>query len=102
MMICDADFDELFSPMDETVRRAVRTLSLRSRGTACIARWEDDGGRTLARQDRGKPATARTGRSISRKPDPTTAGLVLAMMPAAAAYGTAWNMLAAYGRMTRA
>lgn len=102
MMICDADFDELFSPMDETVRRAVPAAGLLSPTTACIARWEDDGGRTLARQDRGTPATVRTGRSISRSPDPTTAGLALTMMPAAAAYDAAWSVLAAYGRMTQA
>ena len=101
MMICDADFDELFSPMDETMRRAAPFPGVLSPGTACIARWEDDGGRTPAGQEPGKPATVRTGRSISRKPDPTTAGLALAMMPAAAAYGAAWSALVTYDRMTR-
>lgn len=102
MMICDADFDELFSPMDEPLRRAVPAVGLLSPSTACIARWEDDGGRTLARPERRTPATVRTGRSFSRKPDPTTAGLALVMMPAATAYDAAWNMMVAYGRMTRA
>ncbi|HMQ91688.1 MAG TPA: hypothetical protein PKA33_06775 [Amaricoccus sp.] len=51
-MISAADFDELFPSMSRPRRHHAPGTEPRSPGEACIARWEDDGGRTF----RGFPA----------------------------------------------
>ncbi len=45
MMICKADFEELFP---ELFRPSDLERSVAEPGAKCLARWEDDGGRTTS------------------------------------------------------
>ncbi|MBN8189995.1 hypothetical protein JF540_25245 [Salipiger thiooxidans] len=45
MMICKADFEELFP---ELFRPSDMERSVADPGAKCLARWEDDGGRTTS------------------------------------------------------
>ncbi len=88
MMICKSDFEDLFPEIfqpDET----------------CIARWEDDGGRTKRVPQVG-PTSGSVQTSLGDSGhQPARAGEVFTTMPAAAAYGAAWVMLTTYDHLTR-
>lgn len=45
MMICKADFEELFP---ELFRPGIMVSSVAEPSAKCLARWEDDGGRTTS------------------------------------------------------
>jgi len=45
MMICKADFEELFP---ELFRPSATVSSVAEPSAKCLARWEDDGGRTTS------------------------------------------------------
>lgn len=102
MMICKADFDELFPSLAATRPRAEDSTPPRP-SAGCITRWEDDGGRTPpAAQPRRSPARVAYPAGYGfRAADPARAGLALAMMPAVAAYGVASAMFAAYTALNR-
>ncbi len=102
MMICDADFDELFPPMAQPKRQNVRARRPVTPGKPCIARWEDDGGRTSHILPRRKTVIAHSGHHGYRLPDPRRASVAIAMMPAMAVYGAMATMLTAYGKITGA
>lgn len=75
MMICKADFDELF-PSLQRYRRD---------HAPCADDVQD-------------AAPSRPDESAWEVPDPVRAGFALAAMPAAAAYGAAWAMGGVYDR----
>ncbi len=93
MMICDADFQDLFpdlfppSPQDATPKDASKT---------CLARGEDDGGRA---HDAIPPRQASIARTGYRLPDQMRAGPALAMMPA---FSIALAMMSAFDNAPRA
>ncbi len=101
MMLCNADFDEIFASAQQRADHMRPAASFPSPGAACLARWEDDGGRTLPHLSRGKAHAARRDRGQISASHPMRVGMALATMPAAAAYGAAWTMLSTYDRMTR-
>lgn len=83
MMLCNADFDDLFPAM--TGNGAVET------DHEMLARWEDDGGQVPHRPT-GVIAAAKA-EARSAVPDPATAFFWLAMM-------NANTMMGAYRQMT--
>lgn len=78
MMLCKADFDDLFP--------GLRRDKDRGPETEMLARWEDDGGLVPDRPT-GVIAAARA-RARADRPDPATAFFRLAMMNANAMMGT--------------
>lgn len=99
MMICKADFEELFPTIFPTKPKAAPAAKMAAPSAACIDRWESDGGRVLPKPPRkNTPDAGLKGRDTGA-PDPMKAFVVL---PAVAAYGAALNMLAMYQRMARA
>ena len=101
MMLCKADFDEIFSCGQKRTDAAKSASGPAYPGNACLARWEDDGGRVLPYPSRGRAQVARRVQRPLPVSHPMRAGLALATMPVAAAYGAAWTMLSTYHRMTR-
>ncbi len=101
MMLCKADFDELFPNMFDPGQRPLAALSSAAPDIACITRWEDDGGRTLAIQPRPMAVAAKARHYGYNPRDPGQTGLILAMMPVTAAVGAAYAMIAAWDRQTQ-
>lgn len=101
MMLCKADFDEIFSSGQERTDAARPESGPASPGAACLARWEDDGGSVLPNPSRGRARVARRDHRPLPVTHPMGTGMALATMPAAAAYGAAWTMLSTYHQMTR-
>lgn len=66
MMICAADFEELFPDLFQPATASDAQPKAKAPSTECIARWEDDGG--LHIQAARRPAVLR-----SAAPPPTTA-----------------------------
>ncbi len=95
MMLCKADFDEIFDPGQERTDAARPASGPAHPDKACLARWEDDGGRVLPAR-----IAQRDQRSLPVS-DQMRIGMALATMPAAAAYGAAWTMRSTYHQMTR-
>ena len=102
MMICDADFDELFPRTARPFRRYTAHSEPASPDRASLARWQDDGGKTPAAPPQSKTARALHTHHGFRLPNPARAGIVVAMMPGMAAFGATSAMLAAYERMKNA
>ena len=98
MMICKADFDELFPDLFQAEPAPALHRMAKLPSAECIARWEDDGGLPLP-ANRTRPATSdrrsQYGVDVSAL---ARAGAVAAMMPAATAYAATWTMLSAYSR----
>ncbi len=99
MMICDADFDELFPNLTSPERRDVPAHEARAPNETCIARWEDDGGKASPFPPRHVTTRTRQGHQDYGLRDPAWAGIAIAMMPAMAAYGATSAMFTAYGKM---
>lgn len=99
MMICKADFEDLFPDQFRPEPAPVTYQSAKSAAAECIARWEDDGGRSLPAPRRARTASARIAQHGSDMPAFARAGAMAATMPVAAAYASAWTMLSAFGRV---
>lgn len=99
MMICNADFDELFPDL---FCRPLTAAAPRAPEPGCLARWEDDGGRIPAPQrPRAAPSVPRRAVRAGAS-DPLIAGLAAAMIPAAILGGSVLAAMAAHARMMRA
>lgn len=101
MMICKADFDEIFPETLPPARRAVEPKAAAGPGPAAIARWEDDGGalrRPLPRREARVPRTARDSYPVA---DPMWRNVALVTTLATASYGAAWTMLSRFGGRAR-
>lgn len=94
MMICAADFAKQAPALSPPKQRGVAAATPTSPSEACIARWEDDGGRICTDASHRTSANARPMHDHDRISGPTGADIAFATMPAAAAYGAAWVMLA--------
>lgn len=107
MMICKADFEELFPHLFQPEPAPVARKMARPASAECLARWENEGGATLPAIGQGRAAASRGSRygsdmsALARMPALARAGAMAATMPAAAAYSAALSMLSAYGQMTR-
>ncbi len=101
MMLCKADFEELFPETFKLNQCHVAPIVAGDPGPACLARWEDDGGRPSGQPRRRDAPVVRPARHGYAVSDPMMTGLALATMPAAAAYGAAWTMLSGFGQTTR-
>lgn len=97
MMICKADFEELFPDLFQPEPAPATHQTAKPPSTACIARWEDDGGLPLP-ANRRRATSGRSPHYGFDVPKLARAGSVAAMLPAATAYAATWAMLSAYGR----
>ncbi len=101
MMLCDADFDEIFAP-EIRPRPPVPAPAAMARlpqrpEPGSLARWEDDGGRVSpAPRSHAAPRLVYPANHGYRTAGPALAGMALAMVPAVAAYGAASAVLARY------
>ncbi len=87
MMLCKADFEELFPSLFKTKDHTLGEAQLSS-GNDCISRWKDDGGSVLALPAREHAPALH-------------AGLAVVKMSAAIAHGITWAMfLAPYDHLT--
>lgn len=101
MMICKADFEELFPDLFQPEPATTANQMTKLPSVECLARWEDDGGRSW-------PATTRSDQVASARMLPHGSDLpvisrtdaIVAGVPVAAAYAAVWSMLSAYGRVT--
>lgn len=101
MMLCKADFEEIFPKLFKPNQRPLAETPAAANSPACIARWEDDGGRLsdkMRRRDAPVFQTAGDGYAV---PDPISTSFALATIPVAAAYGTAWTMLSSFDQMAK-
>ncbi|GKY89872.1 hypothetical protein STA1M1_37410 [Sinisalibacter aestuarii] len=98
MMLSNADFEEIFPDLFRPERRALVSQSVRAASPACIARWEDDGGRLCDRTQSHDVSDRRreVGYAVH---DPVETRHALETLPVAAALGAAWMMLASFGRV---
>lgn len=99
MMICNADFEELFPDLFQTEPDPAVQQVAGEPSVECIARWEDDGGRHL-----GPRAPLRCSAAVQRPAFDmerlARAGAIAAAAPAIATLVAAQTMLSAYGEMT--
>lgn len=100
MMICDADFEELFPNLFQPEHADTVQPTAKAPSAECIARWEDDGGQHGAPAPQGRTSPVRRpafGYGMGRM---ATAGAIAATAPAVATYAAASAMLSAYDHMT--
>ena len=96
MMICKADFEELFPEVFPSRQDTTGGYATMPQGAKCTARSDDSSDRThTALQRRGVRANIPT---IAEYvfPDSATDSAVVASMPAALALALAWTMLSNY------
>ncbi|MCB1311449.1 MAG: hypothetical protein KDK29_05970 [Sedimentitalea sp.] len=96
MMICKADFEELFPHLFKPEPAPAAPQMAKPASSECIARREDDSGPSLPAGRLGRTAHGRRSQRGSGMPAVARPGT----MPAAEAYAAAWTMLSAYGKMT--
>lgn len=101
MMLCKADFEELFPDLFKPIRHPVEGTTADAPSAACIARWEDDGGRHCSQLHRREAPVVRPANDGNPVPDLMRTSLAFAPFPAAAAYGAAWVMLSNFGLIPR-
>jgi len=80
-MLSAADFPEIFPWMAERSAGHVRVSSIKPPATSCIARWEDDGGRTL-RSSGLRPPTTEPVTSTGPAPNPWVLPIASCAIPA--------------------
>ena len=98
MMLSNADFEEIFRELFLPERCTLVSQSNGTASPACIARWEDDGGRLCDKtQTHDVSDRRREDRDAAR--DPVEPSLALATRTVAAILGAAWMMLASFGRV---
>ena len=97
MMICKADFEDLFPDLFQSEPEPAARRKIVPPGADSIARWEDDGGRPLPVHRRRCAASGRGPRHGYDMPELVRAGAMASLMPAAVAYTNTWNMLSALG-----
>ncbi|MBK0328411.1 hypothetical protein I5535_14065 [Rhodobacteraceae bacterium F11138] len=100
MMICAADFEELFPDLFAPEPAFVVRPAANAPSAECIARWEDDGGShaEIAPSRRNAPARSPASKyDIERM---ATAGAIAATAPAVATYAAASALFSAYDHMT--
>lgn len=97
MMICKADFEELFP---ETFRKQ-EDHPAGGPDAASLSRWEDDGGRTVSLPQRPVASVPKPVYHAGNWPDPRQTGMAMALMPAIATLGAAKAMMSVWGRQAR-
>lgn len=101
MMISRADFEELFPELFQPEPEFEPTLAApaKTKGASaeCIARWEDDGGRSLSADPKRRAVSDRSYQFGYGMPAFARA----AAMPAVAAYEATWAVLSGHGQMTK-
>jgi len=101
MMICKADFAELFPHLFLPEPAPAAHPMASAPPVECMARWEDDGGRILPASRHGQAMPGRKSQYAFDMPAFARVGAMTATMTAAVAYVTVWNMLSAHGQMTK-
>ncbi len=84
MMICRADFEELFPEIFQPRHRPAAINVADAPSPACVARWEDDGGRAPIRTRRQEMRSACATGDHHPFADPLTTGIGRATMRGAA------------------
>ncbi|MCZ7675652.1 MAG: hypothetical protein M5U35_06990 [Roseovarius sp.] len=100
MMICDADFDELFPPYSAPTSRP-RCPASTPRLTLAVPRARQATMTGAAAIAATGPLTGLRPSADERLPDPLTDGMMAAMTPATTIGDSLWAGLAAYVEMTR-
>ncbi len=91
MMICDADFDDLFPPKTRPAPRRAATPSPTAHDRTERAQLQTSGEKTLRTTEQARAAKAHPSPHGPRLPNPAHAGIMAAMMPAMAAYGAIFS-----------
>ena len=102
MMICDADFEELFGPSFRKSRQKAPARKPDAPSKPTVACSKDDVGKTPAASPRSKAVIARPTHRGNGSADPAQAAMAAAMMPSMAAYGVTLAALSSYERMMNA
>nr|WP_306265021.1 hypothetical protein [Pararhizobium sp. IMCC3301] len=97
-MISKADFEELFPAIFAPEQLAEMPIATPGPGATCLARWEDDGGKTPLLPPRRGAQVARLGLYGHRLPDPAQTSMILAMIPVITAVGAAYAMMTVWER----
>ena len=92
MMICKADFEDLFPHLFKPEPTLPARKKAKTPSASCIARWEDDGGRSKPATRSSLVASGRRSQFGSDMRDFARAANSVATMPAAAVYAAAWIM----------
>lgn len=100
MMICAADFEELFPDLFQPATASAAQPKAKAPSTECIARWEDDGGLHIQAAPPPRSAPVRSPTSDYGIARMTTAGAIAATAPAVATYAAASALFSAYDHMT--
>lgn len=101
MMICDADFDELFPHIFRPDQPAALPCEHPAPDAGRTARLAGDDDLALTPLRQPNLLTGLRLSANERLPDPLTDGMMAAMTPAAAIGDSLWAGLAAYVEMTR-
>lgn len=99
MMICKADFEELFPRVTHPGRQRPSAATHFLRPAPCILRWEDEGGRVSGLPPRRAAASCGSEPDRPRPPDPTVAVMALTVLSVMAFHNGASAMLASYRKM---
>ena len=97
MMICNADFEDLFPHLFKPEPAFAARQKTTSPSASCIARWEDDGGQSKPATRPSQVVSERRSQFGSDMRNFARADNLAATMPAAAAYAAAWTMPSGYG-----
>ena len=101
MMLCKADFEDIFPDLFKPNHCALTETPVAANSRECIARWEDEGGRLDddARHPNAPVYQTKCDGYAGR--DPMNNSFALATLPAAVAYGAALTMLSNFDRLAK-
>ena len=99
MMICAADFEELFPDLFQPEHVRTAPWPAKAASAECIARWEDDGGLHVSPSSRDRTAPVRRRAFGNHMERITSAGAIAATAPAVATFAAATAVLSAFDQM---
>jgi hypothetical protein len=97
MMICKADFEELFPHLFTVAQRTHPKTIVKRPNEACLRRWEDDGGHPGTASYPREPENSRQTLDSLPWPKPTHSSAILAKAHNHLALSAAWPMLVCLG-----
>lgn len=100
MMICAADFEELFPDLFQPEHVHAATGRAKAPSAECIARWEDDGGKHVPSAPRGRTASVSRPAFDYQIARTTSASAIAATAPAVATRAAAKAVLSTVDHIT--
>ena len=101
MMLSKADFEEIFPELFSPYKSVLAEIPVTTNNPACIARWEDDGGKPSHNMRRSDVSVSRTASDPYAFLDPVSTGFAFAMVPVVAAFDATQTMLLGFDRMAK-